>query len=159
MKILTKEGKNIAIIFIGIQATGKTSFYNKYFKDDFVHINLDTLHTRNKENILLEQCFNNKHNFVIDNTNPTKKDREKYIVKAKQNNFYVIGYFFKSCIDECIERNNNRTGKANIPTKAIIATSNKLELPGYEEGFDELNFVYINNGEFIIDKWRDNNEI
>ncbi len=44
-----------AIIFIGIQASGKSTFYHERF-EDYVHINLDTLHTRNKENILLQEC-------------------------------------------------------------------------------------------------------
>ena len=45
-----------AIIFIGIQACGKSTFYRERFSD-IVHINLDTLRTRKKENKLLEECI------------------------------------------------------------------------------------------------------
>ena len=38
-----------AIIFTGIQASGKSTFFKQHFRSGFVHINLDTLHTRNKE--------------------------------------------------------------------------------------------------------------
>ena len=39
-----------AIIFIGIQASGKTTFYNQMLSDGtYTHISLDDLRTRNKE--------------------------------------------------------------------------------------------------------------
>ena len=48
----TKEKQ--AVVFIGIQASGKTTFYNRMLSDGtYTHISLDELHTRNKENILL----------------------------------------------------------------------------------------------------------
>lgn len=46
-----------AIILIGLQASGKSTCYHRMWKDDYVHINLDTLHTRNKERLLLEECL------------------------------------------------------------------------------------------------------
>ena len=50
----TKDTKQ-AIIFIGIQASGKSTFYNEMLAPlGYCHINLDTLHTRSKEHALLE---------------------------------------------------------------------------------------------------------
>lgn len=77
-----------AIIFIGIQASGKSTFYHEQFAA-YTHINLDTLHTRNKENLLLQECVECGRSFVVDNTNPTKEDRQKYIRAAKDKLFYV----------------------------------------------------------------------
>ena len=54
------------IIFIGIQGSGKTSFYKRYFADRYEHINLDTLHTRNKEKIHFLQNLVESKNIVID---------------------------------------------------------------------------------------------
>ena len=59
-----------AIIFIGIQASGKSTYYHRYF-GTYEHVNLDTLHTRNKENLLLQECIRDEKSFVVDNTNPT----------------------------------------------------------------------------------------
>jgi len=39
------------IIFIGIQATGKSEFYKRRFYNTHIRINLDMLKTRNKEKI------------------------------------------------------------------------------------------------------------
>ncbi len=143
-----------AVIFIGIQGSGKSTFYRERFVD-FVHINLDTLHTRNREKLLLEECFDDGKNFVVDNTNPTKADRERYIVPAKEHEYTVTGYYFSSKISECFERNNKREGKARIPNGAIAATYNKLEIPSYDEGFDELCFVEIVDDKFVIKEWKE----
>lgn len=142
-----------AIIFIGIQASGKSSFYKEFFKDSFIHINLDTLHTRNKENLLLKNCFEQNQSFVVDNTNPTIENRAVYIQAAKEHNYFIEGYFFQSILSDCIKRNEMRVGKACIPNKAIAATSNRLELPSYQEGFDKLYFVSIQSEQFMITPW------
>lgn len=142
------------LIFIGIPASGKTSFYNYYFKNDYKHINLDTLKTRYQENLALNECLKNNDNIVIDNTNITKEERKKYILAGKENNYKIIGYYFKSSIGECIERNEKRKNK--IPRTAVVNKFNNLELPSLNEGFDELYYVSIENSEFIIEGWNDN---
>ena len=143
------------IIMIGIQGSGKSEFCRQKFGENYEHISLDELNTRNKEQIVIDRCFSLGKNMVIDNTNPTKAERKKYITQAKENGFKVVGYFMESKLQPCSERNNRRDGKAKIPAKAIAATSNKLELPDYSEGFDELYFVSIYNNGFIIEEWRE----
>ncbi|MCI8693937.1 MAG: ATP-binding protein [Lachnospiraceae bacterium] len=144
-----------AIIFIGLQASGKTTFYHQKLAGDYVHINLDTLHTRNKERLLLEDCLRKGHSFVVDNTNPTAAEREKYIRIAKEYGYETEGYFFRSVMADCVERNRKRSGKACVPDKAIACTSNRLEMPSLREGFDRLYFVRIEQGEFVTEEWRE----
>lgn len=141
-----------AIIFIGIQASGKSTFYRERFAD-VVHINLDTLHTRNKETILLQECITQGLSFVADNTNPTQKDREKYILAAKAAGYQVYGYYFQSVVADCIARNRKRTGKARVPDTAVAATCKKLELPRYAEGFDRLFYVRMTEDGFNVADW------
>lgn len=144
-----------AILFIGIQATGKSTYYIQHFSGEYVHINLDTLHTRNKETRLLEDCLAQRKSFVVDNTNPTASDRKKYIEAAKAHGYLIEGYFFQSIVQDCVERNSHRTGKACVPDRAIAFTSNRLELPSYGEGFDQLYFVHIQDGEFVTELWQE----
>lgn len=141
-----------AVIFIGIQASGKSTFYHERF-EDYVHINLDTLHTRNKENLLLQECVENGKSFVVDNTNPTRSDREKYIRAARENNYHICGYYFQSSVSDCIKRNKQREGKAKVPDCAVASTHHKLELPQYDEGFDQIFYVHMEDGSFIVDDW------
>jgi len=144
-----------AVILIGIPASGKSSYFAEYYKEIYTHINLDTLKTRKKEAALLAECLREGKSFVVDNTNPTKADRQHYIIPAKSNGYRVEGFFFQSILADCIAGNEKRTGKARIPAIAIASISNKLELPCMKEGFDALFFVKLNDGKFIVEQWRD----
>lgn len=145
-----------AIIFIGIQATGKTTFYLQHFINTHVRISLDLLKTRYREKRFLETCIQTQQRFVVDNTNPTVKERERYIQLAREAHFDVIGYYFKSQAQAAIDRNNTRIETEQIPLSGILGTYKKLELPSYGEGFDELYYVEIlENDGFKVERWID----
>ena len=72
----------------------------------------------------------------------------KKSMNEKLNGYQIIGIFFQSIVKDCVRRNEQRGLK--VPSKAIACTSNKLQLPSTEEGFDELYFVKINNNDFEI---------
>ena len=139
-----------AIIFCGIQATGKTSFYKERFFKTHLRISLDLLNTRRKENIFLQTCYETQQRFVIDNTNVTKKERHKYIEKAKESKFRLICYYFHSTVGAAITRNKKRTGKEHVPVAGIGGTYKKLEVPDYKEGFDEIYHVEITDDNFVV---------
>jgi predicted kinase len=144
------------IIFIGIQATGKSTFFQQQFFATHVRINLDMLKTRNRERILLAACLEAKQPFVLDNTNLTREARAGYISQAKAAGFSVAGYYFKSDIQAALERNRQRSGKALIPEKGILGSYRKLELPKFDEGFDRLWYVEIGeDGQFLVKEWSD----
>ena len=145
--------KTIAIL-MGLQGSGKSTFYQIHLANGFVRVNLDTLKTRNREKLLVEDCLNSGKSYAVDNTNPTRSDRERYILPAKEAGYRVVGYFMESKIKDCIKRNALREGSARVPENAIAATSNKLEIPSYDEGFDELYFVKINGESMTIEEWR-----
>jgi predicted kinase len=142
-----------AIIFCGIQGSGKTSFYKQYFFDTHLRISLDQLNTRNKEGKFIDVCVAVHQQFVVDNTNPTRADREKYIRIAKQHKYKVKGYFFQSDLAAAVQRNNLRGGKACIPEIGIRSTWKRLEPPVMEEGFDELYIVELLADQFLIKAW------
>jgi predicted kinase len=127
-----------AIIFVGVQGSGKSTFYRERFFDTHVRINLDMLRTRHREQLLLAGCLAAKQRFVIDNTNPTPADRARYIGAAKEAGFRVIAYVFETSLQDAIRRNNQRAGKQKVPVPAIAGTLRKLQAPTVEEGFDEV---------------------
>ena len=134
--------KTVAIL-MGLQGSGKSTFYARFLSDDFVRVNLDTLRSRRKEAELIRDCHEKGTSYAVDNTNPTKDDRKRYILPAKAEGYRVVGYYLESKLKVCIERNSMRKGDACVPETAIAATANKLALPSYDEGFDEL--YYVNN--------------
>lgn len=147
-------GNNLrtCFILIGIQASGKTTFAHRILSE-YEYISLDQLHTRNNEQKALENTINTGLSCVVDNTNSTKSERKKYVDLAKENSYKVVGIYFRSAIEECSQRNEQRTGKAQVPLKAILATAKRLEQPTYLEGFDELYYVKIEDDDFAINKW------
>ena len=146
-------GKRI-VIMIGLQGSGKSEFCRRYLKD-WERVNLDTLKTRHREKLAILQCHEAGRDYVVDNTNPTREDRARYIAAAKEAGYRVIGYYMQSVLRECIARNDRREGRERVPAKAIAMTSNRLELPRYDEGFDELYYV-ANDGETMtVVKWED----
>ena len=58
-----------AVILIGIQGSGKSSFYKERFFNTHVRINLDMLKTKHRQQVLFEACLASKQPFVADNTN------------------------------------------------------------------------------------------
>lgn len=143
-RLFKKGGEPTAIIFVGIQGCGKTTFFRKriepYMKG-WKHISMDELHNRNKEADMIRECIKNRQSFVIDNTNPTKEDRKRYLDMLDGKGYRVMCYFFQSRVKDCVERNRLR-GEL-VPSKAIAATSNKLELPSKDEGFTDMVYIKV----------------
>jgi predicted kinase len=140
------------VIFIGIQGSGKSTFYKEHFFKTHMRINLDMLRTRNREDIYLAASIKAMQRFVVDNTNPTIDDRRKYIEIAKKYKFKIVGYYFEPDYDLSFSRNEMRQGKEKVSEVAIKSTLKKLQIPTYAEGFDELYTVKSADGEFLIEK-------
>jgi predicted kinase len=145
-----------AVILVGIQAAGKSTFYQQRFFATHVRISLDLLRTRHRVRSLLEWCLAHHQPFVVDNTNPTVAERAVYITPARAAGFRVVGYYFESNVPSSIRRNAARSGTARVPPAAIGGTKRRLVLPTRSEGFDSLHFVRIGpDGDFVIEEWRD----
>jgi predicted kinase len=144
------------VIFVGIQGAGKSTFFKENFFDSHIRINLDMLRTRNREKLLFEACLEAKQKFVLDNTNLTREEREKYIVKAKSFGFKIVGYYFQTNLERAVERNNRREGKAKIPEKGLLGAFKRLQIPSFADGFDELYYVWLTDeNQFVIENWKD----
>jgi predicted kinase len=130
-----------AVIFAGIQGSGKSTFYRERFFDTHVRLSLDLLKTRNRERLILQACLATGQRLVVDNTNPRVEDRAPYIAAAREARFRVIGYFFDSPPRDALRRNARRQGGAVIPVPGVLGTHKRLARPTYAEGFDELYVV------------------
>ncbi len=143
-----------AVVFIGLQGAGKSSFYKEQFFSTHVRISLDLVKTRYRELKFLEVCLLSDQRFVIDNTNLTRVERSKYIEAAKASRYRISGYYFQSEIENCLLRNTKRPESDRVPDVAIFSSAKKLELPSFGEGFDQLFYVRIQNGKFVIEDWK-----
>lgn len=144
-----------AILLIGTQGSGKSSFFKERFADTHVRINLDMLKTRNRERILINACIQAQQPFVIDNTNPTRDHRKRYFELLGDTRFEITGYFLQSRLQDCLARNRHREGKAQIPEAGIRRTHSLLEMPSLNEGFHQLFFVALDNNTFLVEPWHE----
>jgi AAA domain len=150
----TAPGKPLpveAIVFCGIQASGKTTFYVQRYLHTHVRISLDVLRTRHRERLLLDACVEAGQRFVVDNTNATRRDRERYVAPAREAGFRAVACLFDAHPREAIARNQARPPEQRIPVPGIYGARKRLEPPSADEGFDELlRVTIVPDGRFAI---------
>ena len=151
------------VIFIGLQASGKSTFFRERFAETHEHVSKDLF--RNNKNAnrrqaqLIEDALGAGRSVVVDNTNPTPEDRRALIRLGGEYGARIVGYYFDASLHECLRRNEAREGKARVPDVAIYATAKKLVPPSTEEGFDELLRVQMNDSAFEVRGRRGRREV
>jgi predicted kinase len=137
------------IILMGLQASGKSTFYRTHFAATHEHVSKDLLRRSKHKNKDQEQAeriesvFQEQRSVVVDNTNSTLQDRQRLIELGRTYGARIIGYYFPPDVKSSRERNKQRTGKAQVPDIAIYIIANKFVPPSYAEGFDKLYYVRV----------------
>ena len=135
------------VIFVGLQASGKSTFFCERFATTHELVSKDLLRNNKNRNRrqaqLIGAALGAGSSVVVDNTNPTVEDRRPLIELGRGLGARIVGYYFDSTVRGCIGRNRRRTGKDRVPDVAIFATAKKLVSPSYSEGFDELHRARI----------------
>jgi len=144
------------IVFVGLQGSGKSTFYKERFSETHIRLNMDMLRTRHRESLLLAACLEAKQPTVIDNTNATPEQRAHYVIAAKAQKFEVVGYYFESRIDDCNRRNEQRSEDRIVPLAGLLGTYKRLVRPAMTEGFDRLYYVRVADASgFVVDEWKE----
>lgn len=145
------------ILFVGLQAAGKSTFYRLYFAPagDYVYVSKDQMrntHQRDlRQRVLVAEALTAGRPVVVDNTNATVEARAPLIELGRAHGAEVVGYRFESSIAASVKRNRARDGRARVPDVAIYATAKRLVPPAYTEGFDRLYTVCITeDGTYLL---------
>jgi predicted kinase len=147
------------VLFIGLQASGKSTFYRARFAATHAHVSKDRFrHNRNRDRRqrqLIEEGLSRGHSVVVDNTNPTAEERRNLIALGRVHGARIVGYYFESRVRDCLERNRRREGNERIEDVAIFSTIKRLQPPSRREGFDQLFHVRLTESGFEVSDWRE----
>lgn len=133
------------IIFVGLQAAGKSTYYQTHFAATHVHVSKDLMkNARNrdeKQQEMIEAALAQGRPVVVDNTNPTPAVRAPLIEIGRRHGARVVACYFETTVKDAVARNRLREGKARVPDVAIFVTAKKMVPPGFDEGFDEVRVI------------------
>ena len=129
------------VIFVGLPASGKSTYYFRHFADTHVHVSKDLLPRGGRQELLIEKALAAGRSVVVDNTNPSPDARAPLVALGRKHGARIVGYFFEVDVKTALARNRGREGKARVPDVALFVTKKKLVPPSYDEGFDEIHVI------------------
>jgi predicted kinase len=133
------------VIFIGLPAAGKSTFYRERFAGTHDHVSKDLMRNnprpQRRQEQLIAESLSLGRSVVVDNTNPSAAARAAIIRIARAHGADVVGYFFPTEARDALRRNRRREGRERVPDVAIFTTRKHLEPPAAAEGFDRLYTV------------------
>ncbi|KAG6813109.1 hypothetical protein H0H92_013963 [Tricholoma furcatifolium] len=160
LAILPDPSEQELVLFVGYPCLGKSTFYRQHFEPaGYVHINQDTLKTRDKCIKEAKKALEEGKSCVVDNTNRDIATRRYYVKVAKELDIPTRCFYFTGSIE--LAWHNNLYRAFNLPP-SIAASEPKRELipytgfagfrsnfeqPDIEEGYTQIRKVnWIFNG-------------
>ncbi len=135
------------VIFVGLPASGKSTFFQTHFAGTHRHVSKDLMpnvqNRDQRQRELIAQALTQRQPVVVDNVNASVAERAHLVALGRAHGVRIIGYHFDSGVRECLERNASRGGRQRVPDVAIYVAAKRLEVPTYAEGFDNLYRVRL----------------
>ncbi|WP_285693748.1 ATP-binding protein [Actinomadura sp. NBRC 104412] len=133
-------------ILIGLQGSGKTTFYRRHLACTHAHVSKDLFgrSARRKQQRQLRQIAEHLRagrSVAVDNTNPSPVEWTPLIVLGREHGARITGYWFPPDLQASMRRNAARPGRDRVPDVGVLATLERLREPRYSDGFDELRVV------------------
>lgn len=144
---VTTSPSQEVIIFVGLPASGKSTFARKHFVPaGYVHVNQDTLKTKEKCFKAASEAVAAGKSVVIDNTNPEPATRAAYIELAKAKGIPVRCFHFQTPEELTHHLNLYREkvhGVPHVPGVAYNTCKKKMVEPAAAEGYADIIKVHF----------------
>jgi bifunctional polynucleotide phosphatase/kinase len=156
MPLLRSSLKHL-VVMVGSPASGKSYYSQELETKGFLRINKD----RMKTDKVMEKAFNegikDGRNIVIDNTNPTKEARAKFIAIAKKESYNVTIVWMNFPLSVVEYLDNYRIAKYknqdyHVPIVAMRVYYKKFEKPTEKE-CDALLEINTINAKDMLNVW------
>lgn len=140
-------------ILIGLQASGKTTFYRVNLAETHAHVSKDNFpraRNRQKRQLdLIKEALRAGRDVAVDNTNPSPAEWAPLISLARAYDAEAVAYWFPTDLEASIARNSAR--EHPVPDVGIFATLSRLRRPTPADGFDQIHTVTTDgNGGFTV---------
>ncbi|KAI0637303.1 PNK3P-domain-containing protein [Trametes polyzona] len=157
--LLPASSEPEVVVFVGYPALGKSSFFRAHFGPaGYVHVNQDTLKTRDKCVKATEQALADGKSVVVDNTNRDKATRKHYVALAQKHKVPIRCMYFTGSLE--LAWHNNLYRAFNLPP-ALAASEPKRDLvpysafTGFRADFEEPSvdegFAEVRRGNFVFE--------
>ncbi len=94
----------------------------------------------------IQKAIDNKVNFIIaDATHITRKSREKLLDSLDLTGVDISCISFEPTLKWCLDRNEERTGRAYVPREVIKRMYKQFEPPQKDENYEYLSIFTIND--------------
>ncbi|RZS44422.1 putative kinase [Herbihabitans rhizosphaerae] len=142
-------------VLIGLQASGKSTFYRAELAQTHVHVSKDNFpnarRPQRRQLRLIAEALTAGRDVAVDNTNPSPEEWQPIIDVARECGATVTGYWFPPDLIATFGRNALREGKTRVPDVGIRATLKRLRQPTSRDGFDRLHIVrWDGDGGFTV---------
>ncbi|KAJ7733566.1 polynucleotide kinase 3 phosphatase-domain-containing protein [Mycena maculata] len=142
------------VLFVGYPCLGKTTFFRQYFEPaGYLHINQDTLKTRDKCVRVVHEKLTDKKSVVVDNTNRDAFTRKYYIDVARKLGVPVRCMVFTGSLELAWHNNLYRAyglppsvldrepPRELLPKVAFATFKDNFEEPELSEGISQIKKV------------------
>lgn len=144
---MVKANELEVVVFVGLQASGKSSCYRCCFAATHDHISKDAWpnarHRQRRQLRLIDEALAAGRSVVVDNTNPAPEDRRPLVAAARARGAAAVAVWFPASVGECLARNRRRQGRVRVPEVAILATAKRLHPPTVAEGSDQMQVAHM----------------
>ncbi|MEV7966916.1 ATP-binding protein [Sphaerisporangium sp. NPDC088356] len=149
------SGLEVAIL-VGLQGSGKTTFYRQVLAATHVHVSKDNFPNARKRQRrqlrMVREALSEGRDVAADNTNPSAEEWRPLIDVARAHGARAVGYWFPPDLAGSLRRNALRAEKTRVPEIGIYATLKRLRRPRPADGFDEIFVVgFSGDGGFTIE--------
>lgn len=132
-------------MLVGLQASGKTTFYRQRLAGTHVHVSKDAFpnarRPQRRQMRMIDEALAAGHDVVVDNTNPSPAEWAPVIAAARAHGARAVGYWFPPDLPASLTRNSAREGRIRVPDVGLYATIKILREPTTADGFDEVHTV------------------
>lgn len=139
------------ILMIGLPGSGKSHFVENYIKPHgYYVISRDKSGSWQKCVNSLNEALKTNRNAVVDNINPDRASRERFVEVCKRYNVKVRCFCMDVPLERCLHNNKFReivdSEHEIIGSSLITAYKSSFEPPSLEEGFSSiLNIPFVAN--------------